>query len=73
MSDPYFTEDARLRIEAIEEALDNIWALLQRAVNKEQFNRLNVIQQKEIDCINTRITSITADVQTLQEEVNSLL
>lgn len=68
-----YTKAVEVRIKAIENALDQIWYLLQNSIPIEQFNRINVIRQQQINQINTRITTLTSDVEDLESTVDGLL
>lgn len=71
--DPTFTANTEVRLLNIENALTDLWRLLQTVINKEQFNRLSVLRQCEMDSISTRLTLVESRLTTLEEEYNSLL
>jgi len=71
--DPNFTADVEIRLLKIEEGLDDIWRMLRTVMNKEQFNRLNVIRQTEMTKLDTRLTTDEADVVDLEGKYNDLL
>ena len=68
-----YTRDVEIRLKAIEEALGQIWHMLQNCMSTEQFNRLNVISQRQVQQLNARITSVTTDVTDLESRVDSLM
>jgi hypothetical protein len=70
---PLSTAEVELRILKIEVALNTIWNMLRNAVSREQFNRLNVIRQKEIALMETRLTQLDSDVASLRDSYNNLL
>lgn len=67
-----YTKEVEVRLKAIESALDQIWHMIQNCMSTEQFNRLNVISQRQLQQINSRITTLTTDVTDLQERVDGL-
>lgn len=67
-----YTKDVEARIKAIESALDQIWHMLQNTISKEQFNRMNIINQSTLTRIDSRITSLTTDVTDLESRVDAL-
>ena len=71
--DPTFTPSTEIRLLNIETVLSDIWRLLQNVVNKEQFNRLNVLRQQELNSFLSRLTLVEARVTVLESEYNSLL
>jgi polyhydroxyalkanoate synthesis regulator phasin len=71
--DTNFTTDTELRLIKIEEALTDFWRMLTFVVNKEQFNRLNVIRQKEMELLESRLDVVEADVADLESKYNDLL
>lgn len=71
--DPTFTADTEVRLLKIEIALSDLWRMMGAVINKEQFNRINVINQKALALLQARITELETDVTTLQEQVNNLL
>ncbi len=68
-----FTREVEVRIKAIEEALDQIWHMLQNSIPTEQFNRINVIRQNQINALSSRITTLTSDITDLESRVEGLL
>lgn len=73
MIDPEFTADVEIRLLKIEEGLDDIWRMLRTVMNREQFNRLNVIRQTEMTKLETRLTDAEASVSDLESKYNDLL
>ena len=71
--DPEFTADTEVRLLKIEEGLRDIWRMMRTVMNKEQFNRLNVINQTESERLDTRLTTCESDVDDLEQKFNSLL
>ena len=71
--DPDFTANVEIRLLRIEEGLDEIWRMLRTVMNKEQFNRLNVINQKEQLTLADRLTAAEADLTDLNTKYNNLL
>jgi polyhydroxyalkanoate synthesis regulator phasin len=71
--DPTFTANTELRLQAIEEALDQLWVVIQNTISKEQFNRLNVVRQKQVVNLQDRITALTTTLTDLQDTVNGLI
>ena len=71
--DPTYTTNTKLRLEAIEDALTKIWDLLQYVVNKEQMNRLQVIRQKELAIIQSRLEALATNYNDLASKYSDLL
>ena len=71
--DPEFTSDVEARLLRIEEALTDAFRLLQNVMNKEQFNRLNIIRQTEMTKLDTRLDDAETDIADLDEKYNGLL
>jgi hypothetical protein len=71
--DPTFTASTELRIIRIEEAMTAAFKLLLNTVNREQFNRLNLIRQKSITSIESRLDAIDTQIDTLMSLYNDLL
>ena len=71
--DPEFTADVEIRLLKIEEGLNDIWRMLRTVMNREQFNRLNVIRQTEMTKLETRLTDAEASVSDLESKYNDLL
>lgn len=65
--------EAQVRLLKLEIAVSQVWTLLASVINKEQFNRLNVIRQKEITLLEARLDAIETQVGTLQDAYNNLL
>lgn len=65
--------EAQVRLLKLEIAVSQIWTLLASVINKEQFNRLNVIRQKEITLLEARLDAVETQVNTLQDAYNNLL
>lgn len=65
--------EAQVRLLKLEIAVSQVWTLLASVINKEQFNRLNVIRQKEITLLEARLDAIETQVNTLQDAYNNLL
>jgi polyhydroxyalkanoate synthesis regulator phasin len=73
MIDPQFTPDVEIRLLKIEEALTDLWQMMRFVLNKEQFNRLNVIRQKEMALLETRLDTVETDITDLETKYNDLL
>lgn len=71
--DPNFTADVEIRLLKIEDALTDIWKMLRTVMNREQFNRLNVIRQTEMIKLETRLDTTETDVTDLESKYNDLL
>ncbi len=71
--DPLFTADTEIRLLKIEEGLTDIWRMLRTVMNTEQFNRLNIIRQAEMDKLETRLSANETDVTDLESKYNDLL
>lgn len=71
--DPNFTADVEIRLLKIEEGLTDIWRLLRMVMNREQFNRLNVIRQTEMTKLNERLTTAESDVSDLESKYDGVL
>jgi len=71
--DPNFTADVEIRLLNIETALDDLWRMMRAVINKEQFNRLNVIRQTEMDTLDTRLDAVEERADTLEAGFNNLL
>lgn len=71
--DDVYTKSVEARLKAIEDSLGQIWHLLQNTLSKEQFNRLNVIRQRQIAQIQDRITSLTTEITELEGKVDGLM
>jgi polyhydroxyalkanoate synthesis regulator phasin len=71
--DPTFTANTEIRLQDMEKALADIWRLLQNVVNKDQFNRLNILRQREMTSFMTRVSNLESRVETLENEYNSLI
>jgi len=67
-----WTDNEEIRLSAIEDGLTAIWKLLENVVNKDQFNRLNMIRQKEMANLADRITAVASDVADLQSDIEAL-
>lgn len=65
--------EVEIRILQIEIAMSTVWSLLSNVVNKDQFNRLNVLRQKEIELLTTRVETLEDQVSALQDAYNNLL
>lgn len=65
--------EVEIRLLQVEIALSTVWSLLSNVINKEQFNRLNVLRQKEIELLTTRIETLESQVSQLQTAYNNLL
>lgn len=72
-SDSTYTPDTEKRLAYIEESLDTIWAMLKGIMNKEQFNRLNTLTQREQTLLAARVTELEEDLLEIQTEINNLL
>ncbi len=70
--DPTFTADTEVRLLKIEEALTELWGMLRMVMNREQFNRLNVIRQAEMTQLSERLDTAETDVATLKSRYNDL-
>ena len=68
-----FTKSVEARIKAIETAVDQIWYMIQNTISKEQFNRINVIRQRQISQIDSRITTLTSDVSDLEDQLDAMM
>jgi hypothetical protein len=71
--DPDFTSDVEIRLLKIEEGLSDIWRMLRTVMNREQFNRLNIINQTESERLETRLSTCESDVTDLEDKYNDLL
>jgi len=71
--DPNFTADTEIRLLKIEEGLDDIWRMLRTVMNREQFNRLNIIRQNEMTRYEERLDTAETDLTDLEEKYNDLL
>ena len=73
MSNPLSATETEVRLLKIEIALNTIWGMLKTVINREQFNRLNIIRQKEIQSLEERLAQLDSDIATLWGKYNSLL
>lgn len=71
--DDNFTADTEIRLLKIEEGLNDIWRLLKMVVNRDQFNRLNIIRQTEMTKLEGRLDDAETDVTDLEQKYNDLL
>jgi len=71
--DPTYTADTEIRLMRIENALSDIWRMMRSVINTEQFNRLNVINQQNLDRIDTRVDTAETDLRTLEGQYDDLL
>lgn len=71
--DPDFTADVEIRLLKIEEGLNDIWRMMRMVLNTEQFNRLNIIRQTEMENLDTRLTTAESDLDDLETKYNDLL
>ena len=65
--------EVEIRLLQVEIAMSTVWSLLSNVINREQFNRLNVLRQKEIELLTTRVTTLENQVSQLQTAYNNLL
>jgi polyhydroxyalkanoate synthesis regulator phasin len=66
-------EEVEIRLLQVEIAMSTVWSLLSNVINREQFNRLNVLRQKEIELLTTRVETLESQVAQLQVAYNNLL
>lgn len=71
--DPNFTADVEIRLLKIEEGLSDIWRMLKMVMNREQYNRLNIIRQTEMTKLEDRLDDAETDVTDLEQKYNDLL
>lgn len=65
--------DAEKRVLAIEEALSVIWTAMKSMVNKDQFNRLWLFNQKERQLLIAKLDSIETALETLETTIDNTL
>ncbi len=71
--DPTFNNDTEKRILALEDAMEQIYLLLQNCVGREQINRLDIIAQKVRAGLDTRVTTLETQVTQLLQLYDELL
>jgi len=55
------------RLEVVEAALNNIISVIDKLATLEQLRQLNTIRQADIDNLQTRMTGVENNIDTLQE------
>jgi len=68
-----FNASTEARLSEIEESLSDIWRLLRSVMNREQFNRLNIIRQTEMTKLSTRLDDAETTLTDLHQKYNDLL
>jgi len=68
-----FNASTEARLSEIEESLSDIWRLLRSIMNREQFNRLNIIRQTEMTKLSTRLDDAETTLTDLHQKYNDLL
>lgn len=71
--DPTFTANTELRLLKIERAMTSILQLLRNAINKEQMNRLTIVNQQNRAALITRMDTLESQITQLQEMYDQLL
>jgi len=71
--DPTYTQSTAIRLAKIETALSDVWRLLRYVINKEQFNRLNVLNQKNLERLSARISELETRLSELESKYDDLL
>ena len=71
--DPTFTADTEIRLLKIERAMTSILQLLRNAINKEQMNRLTIVNQQNRAALITRMDTLESQITQLQEMYDQLL
>ena len=71
--DATFTANTEIRLLKIEEGLNDIWKMLRMVMNREQFNRLNIIRQTEMEKYEERLNAAETDLADLEQKYNDLL
>lgn len=64
-----FTASEEVRIQAIENAINQLQVALQNLASKKEFRQLLLIRQEEIDDLKSRVTALETQVSTLQGQV----
>ncbi len=62
-----FTDSEEARIQAIEQTLNKVQTAIKNLASQQQVRSLNVIRQKEIDNLTTRIEALETLVSNLQK------
>ena len=58
-----------LRIEAIEELLNQVQTAIKNLASKAQFTQFTLIRQAEIDALTTRVTALESQLALLQNQI----
>ena len=64
-----WTDAEELRIEAIEELLNQVQIAISNLASKAQFTQFTLIRQAEIDALTTRVTALESQLALLQNQI----
>lgn len=64
-----FSDAEELRIEAIEELLNQVQTAIKNLASKAQFTQFTLIRQAEIDALTTRVTALESQLALLQNQI----
>lgn len=65
--------EVEIRLLKLEVAIAQLWTLLGGVINEEQFNRLNILRQKEVALMEARLALLETQIARFQEAYNNLL
>ena len=67
-----WTDSETARVELIEDALNKVLIKLNKTISKLQFRQLMLVRETEISDLDTRITAIESQLETITNLLNTM-